>query len=76
MIRAAKKYSFQMILAFALGLCLVWMATSLLPLEEEFTRLDLIAVPTQEAEQTRSVSPESLIISAIKAIVHALLPVS
>lgn len=76
MIPAVKKYSTQMILAFAMGLFLVWMATSLVPVEDQATSLELISVPAQEVEQTRSVSPESLIISAAKAIVHALLPVS
>ena len=76
MIRAAKKYAIQLTFLLILGISVALIATSMLPSNQLVAQVEMVDVPLQESEQSRSFSPESLILSAAKAIIHALLPSS
>ncbi|MCF8236620.1 MAG: hypothetical protein K9I85_00550 [Saprospiraceae bacterium] len=76
MIRTAKKYALQLTFLLILGISVALIATSMLPSNQLVAQVEIVDVPLQESEQTRSFSPESLILSAAKAIIHALLPSS
>ncbi len=76
MIKVAKRYAIQLTLLLILGISVAAISTSMLPTSQLGAQVEAVEIPLQEKEQTRSVSPESLILSAVKAVIHALLPSS
>lgn len=76
MMRAAKKYTLQAGLILLLGVGVAVFSMSLLPTTKLGSQVEKVELTLQENEQSRSISPESVILSAAKAIIHALLPSS
>lgn len=77
MMRTVKKYVLQAGLVLFLGIAVALFSLTLLPANKLGSEVEeMVELPLKDNDQTRSVSPESLVLSAVKAIIHALLPSS